>query len=222
MEKLNVKLNVSNALYLRDPESSALGKKIVSESILLIDELGFEAFTFKKLGERIGSPESSLYRYFENKQALLTYLVSWYWGWVDYKLAFAIANIEDPREQLRRAISVLVDPVIEDHSISHINEVLLNRIISCESFKAYHTKDVDCQNEKGSFRKHKSVVERVSDLVLKVNPNYNYPHILISTLIEGVHHQRYFAEHLPSLTDKDDEQDFIADFYHQLVFKAIE
>lgn len=222
MNGLQVSIQVNNNLYLRDPETSALGRKIVSESIILINELGFEAFTFKKLGERIGSPESSLYRYFESKQAILTYLVSWYWGWLDYKLAFAIANIEDPREQLRRAVSVLVDPVIEDHSISHINEVLLNQIIITESFKAYHTKDVDCQNEKGCFRKHKSVVQRVSDLVLKVNPDYSYPHILISTLIEGVHHQRYFAEHLPSLTDKDDKQDFIADFYLQLVFKAIE
>ncbi|OFZ33299.1 MAG: TetR family transcriptional regulator [Bacteroidetes bacterium RIFCSPHIGHO2_02_FULL_44_7] len=221
MERLTVNINVSNTLFLRDPDASSLGRKIVSESINLINDLGFEAFTFKKLGERIGSPESSIYRYFESKHALLTYLVSWYWGWVEYRLTFAIANIEDPHEQLRRAISVLVDPITEDTSISHINEVLLNKIIISESFKAYHIKEVDYQNEKGCFRKLKQVVQHVSDLVLKVNPEYNYPHILISTLIEGVHHQRYFAEHLPSLTDTTEELDSISDFYHQLVFKAI-
>lgn len=221
MEAPSIHINVSENLYLRNPDSSELGRRIVTHSIEMIHELGFESFTFKKLGEKIGSPESSVYRYFESKHALLTYLVSWYWSWVDYKLAFATVNITDPNEQLMRAIRVLVEPVTEDQSFSHVNEILLNRIIIRDSFKSYHTKDVDDQNERGCYRKLKSVVQRVSDLVLKVNPAYPYPHILISTVMEGVHHQRYFAEHLPSLTDFHTEEDPIAEFYQQLVFKAI-
>ena len=42
----------------------------------MINELGFEAFTFKKLGINIESPESSIYRYFENKHTLDNFQVS--------------------------------------------------------------------------------------------------------------------------------------------------
>lgn len=221
MKSSNIQIQVADNLALRNPDTSELGRRIVSESILMIHELGFEAFTFKKLGERIGSPESSIYRYFESKHALLIYLVSWYWSWVDYKLAFATANIEDPEECLRKALRVLVDPVTQDQSVSHINEVLLNRIIITESLKAYYTKDVDNQNAKGCFRIYKQVVRRVSEFVLAINPSFAYPHMLISTVIEGVHHQRYFAEHLPALTDVHADQDSISDFYLTFVFKAI-
>ena len=94
MKNLQVHIKVSKELYLRNPDTTELGHKIISNSIALIKELGFEMFTFKKLGDRIGSPESSIYRYFESKHTLLIYLVSWYWSWVDYKLVFAITNGE--------------------------------------------------------------------------------------------------------------------------------
>ena len=63
----NLKISVHEKLYVKDPESSDLGKRIVENSIILIEQLGFEEFTFKKLGVHIGSNESSIYRYFENK-----------------------------------------------------------------------------------------------------------------------------------------------------------
>ena len=75
-----IKINISPKIYVKDPETSELGKKILENSILLIDEIGFDNFTFKKLGQRIGSNESSIYRYFESKHKLLLYLTSWYWG----------------------------------------------------------------------------------------------------------------------------------------------
>lgn len=222
MENLQVHIKVSEELFIRNPDSSELGKRIITESIDLINELGFELFTFKKLGERIGSPESSIYRYFENKHGLLIYLVAWYWSWVDYKLAFAITNIESPKEKLKRAINVLVQPVLVDYSILHVNEVLLSEIIIKESVKAYHTKEVDDQNKKGCFRKYKQVVQRVSDIVLELNPTFEYPHMLISTIIEGSHQQRYFADHLPSLTDIKQDHDAIGDFYNDMVVKMLE
>ena len=60
----NLKFQISPLLFVKDPETSDLGRKIIQESIVLIDEIGFENFTFKKLGERIGSNESSICRYF--------------------------------------------------------------------------------------------------------------------------------------------------------------
>lgn len=76
----NLKVSINDKIYIKDPESSSLGKRIIEYSILMIDTMGFESFTFKKLGEKIGSNESSIYRYFENKHKLLLYLTSWYWG----------------------------------------------------------------------------------------------------------------------------------------------
>ena len=64
---LSLKIQVNDKIYVKDPETSTLGRKIIQESILLMDEIGFENFTFKKLGERIGSNESSIYRYYESK-----------------------------------------------------------------------------------------------------------------------------------------------------------
>jgi len=80
MKNLQLQIVISPELYTKNPESSDLGKKIVSKSIEMIDALGFEDFTFKKLGIKIGSNESSVYRYFESKHALLVYLINWYWS----------------------------------------------------------------------------------------------------------------------------------------------
>ena len=44
--QLQIKMNAK--LYLRDPETSELGKGIIRHGIEMIYELGFEDFTFKK------------------------------------------------------------------------------------------------------------------------------------------------------------------------------
>ena len=73
-----VHIKVNEGIYLKDPDSSELGKGIVSEGLLLIDEIGLEKTTFKKLAQRLGTTEASIYRYFESKFKLLVYLTSWY------------------------------------------------------------------------------------------------------------------------------------------------
>jgi len=221
MEKLQILIKVSPELYMKDPDSSELGRTIISESIALIDELGFEVFTFKKLGNRIGSPESSVYRYFESKHKLLLYLTSWFWSWMEYRLVFATANIDSPIDSLKKAIFILTQPIVVDKSISHINEIALHKIIITESVKVYHTKEVDRENEKGCFKAYKQVVQRVSDMALEINPEYEFPHMLISTVIEGANQQKYFAEHLPSLTDVKKDKDAISEFYTDMVLRVI-
>ena len=221
MKNLQIHIEVASNLYLKNPDSSGLGRNIISHSIEMINELGFEAFTFKKLGEKIKSPESSIYRYFENKHTLLIYLVSWYWSWVEYQLVFATINVDVAIEKLKKAIKILTQPVCVDQSISYINEVLLSKIIYTESVKAYHTKNVDDENEKGFFKTYKQVVERVSSIVLEVNKDFKFPHMLISTVIEGVHQQKYFTEHIPALTDISQGEDAISAFYSKMVLEVI-
>ncbi|NER16858.1 TetR/AcrR family transcriptional regulator [Spongiivirga citrea] len=221
MENLQLHITINPELYTKDPESSELGQKIVSTSIAMINSLGFEAFTFRKLGVQIGSNESSIYRYFESKHALLVYLINWYWSWIEYKLVFETANITIAQDKLTKAITLLTEEVEEDNSFTFINEVLLNKIIISESAKAYHTKDIDKENEKGFYKTYKRVVQRVSDIVLEINPSFEFPHMLVSTIIEGAHHQRFFSKHLPSLTDVEEGKNNIVRFYSDLVLKAI-
>ena len=148
-------------------------------------------------------------------------MINWYWSWIEYKIVFATLNINSPIEKLEKAIKILTEEVVEDNSFSYINEVILTKIIISESSKAYHTKEVDKENEKGFYKTYKNVVERVSSLVLEINPTFEYPHMLVSTVIEGAHHQRYFSKHLPSLTDFEEGKNNIACFYNDLVFKLI-
>lgn len=216
-----VSIAIPNSIYLKDPESSELGRRILRGSIELISEIGLEAFTFGKLARRIDSSEASVYRYFENKHRLLLYLVTWYWGWMEYRMVFALANVDSAEDRLRRAIQLLTEPVREDGSFEHIDEVKLNRIVVAESAKAYLTQDVDVVNERGAYRYYKQLVDRVAKLVLEINPDYPYPHMLISTIAEGTHLQRFFGDHLPRLTNIREGEDSVVCFYTQMAFQTI-
>lgn len=217
----NINIKVNENIYLKNPESSDLGKNILNGSIDLIDEIGLDEFTFKKLAKKIGSTEASIYRYFESKHKLFLYLTAWYWAWMEYKLVFTIINIDCPKERLSRSIKLITEQIQEDGSIPHINEIKLNNILNTESSKAYLNKNVDDENKIGAFSSYKQFVQRISDIILEINPLYKYPHMLISTVIEGSHHQRFFSEHLPKLTDIVKGEDAITCFYTNLTIKTI-
>lgn len=223
MDKLlsNIRISVNEHIYDKDPESSELGKSIIRGGIELIDEIGFENFTFKKLASHIGSTEASIYRYFQSKHRLLLYLTSWYWAWMEYRLVFSLNNITSAEQRLKIAITLLTQEVEEDGDFEHVNEIKLNNIVICESSKAYHTKEVDEENKYGIFSPYKSLVQRVCEIINEINPKFKYPHMLVSTIIEGAHHQRYFAEHLPRLTDSISGEDSIIEFYKNMAIATI-
>jgi AcrR family transcriptional regulator len=212
---------VNPSIYLKDPQSSDLGLKIIKGGIDLMETIGFEAFTFKKLGQEIGSTEASIYRYFESKHKLLLYLSSWYWAWMEYRLMFALANVDCAQERLKRSIRLISEEVKEDGNFQHVNEVNLHKVVVSESSKAYYNKEVDEDNEAGLYGAYKQLVSRVSDIILEIDPNYKYPHMLVSTVIEGAHNQKYFSEHLPRLTDILEGEDAITEFYLSMVLKAL-
>ncbi|MEG9328159.1 transcriptional regulator, TetR family [Salinimicrobium catena] len=196
-----IKIEVNENLYIKNPESSDLGKKIVEHSILLIDKIGFEQFTFRKLGKEIGSNESSVYRYFENKHKLLLYLTSWYWGWKEYQLVFSTANMDDKSAKLKKAVQVLTRQVEKDSFISHIDEVVLNRVVVNEFSKSYLTKEVDKENKEGFFAVYNRLVFRLKEMIEEVDKEYPYPASLASTILEGSLHQYFLKEHFPALTE---------------------
>ena len=212
----NIKIQVNEKLFVKDPETSALGKKIIQESIILIDDIGFDDFTFKKLGEKLGSNESSVYRYFENKHKLLVYLSSWYWSWMEYRLVFATSNYANPLEKLKKAISIVTEKVEDDSTTLHINEAILNKIIIQEFTKTLLTKEVDEENKIGFFLVYKRVINRIIEMINEVNPNYAFAKRLASSIVEGALHQHFLKDHLKTITNCN-ETVSPTDFYINLI-----
>ena len=198
---IEIKISLNEGLYLKDPQDSVLGRKIIQHGILLIDELGFEAFNFKKLAHEIGSTEASVYRYFENKKSLLTYLVSWYWVWVEYLIQLNTMNITDPKKKLEIIIHSFVSASEDNVNTEYIDENILHNIVIAEGTKAYKTKDVDEENGKGFFKNYKQLITTVAEVILEIDPKFKYPYALASSLFEMSNDHIYFAKHLPKLTD---------------------
>ena len=222
MERLfgSVTIKINDKIFVKDPASSDLGKRIIEQSILMINDIGFEGFTFKKLGHQIGSNESSIYRYFENKHKLLLYLTSWYWGWLEYQLVFATNSIADTSEKLKKAIEIVTRPTVQDSAFSHINEVLLNNIVINEYSKSYLTKEIDSENKEGYFVIYKRMIERFNEMISAVDSEYKYPSSLASTILEGSLHQYFLKDHFPTLTDCHEKGD-ATKYFTDLVFHTL-
>lgn len=218
-----IKLQVDARLYLKDPTSSDLGERIVEHGILMLDELGLEEFTFRKLALRVGTTEASVYRYFGSKHWLLLYLTAWYWNWVEYRLRLATENIASPEERLRLALWELTRPIVKDESTPRIDEAALYRVVVAESAKAYVHAAAEVEGREGFYLAYQRFVNTVAQLIRDINPDYPHPMALVSTVMESGHMQKYFAEHLPFLTDLRPEEAHreTATFLTNLVFKAI-
>lgn len=216
----NFKITVNEKLYVKDPETSDLGKRILQNSIFLIDEIGFEAFTFKKLGNKIQSNESSIYRYFPNKHKLLVYLSSWYWSWVEYNLVLATNNIENPIEKLSKAIKIVTQKNEDDPKTPYIDKSILNKIIVAEFTKTLLTKEVDEENKEGFFSVYKRVIYRFIEMIEAVNPKYPYAKSLASTIIEGTLHQNYLKDHFKTITNLSDKN-CVTEFYLDIIQKVL-
>ncbi|MDX2063512.1 MAG: TetR/AcrR family transcriptional regulator [Bacteroidia bacterium] len=211
-------------MYLRDPQRTELGQRILAQSILLIDQLGLEDFNFKRLAIALHTAEASIYRYFENKHRLLVYLVSWYWNWLEECLEVELHNLTDPEERLRRAIRVLVTGGRDFTRHAPPHPEALYRLVIAEASKAYLTKAVDAENREGLFRDYKRLVGHVAQLIQNYAPGYPYPHTLVSLVIETGRKQQFFAHHLPLLTDftpSDNLAQELAGYLEGLVLGAV-
>lgn len=220
---LSVRVKVHSSLYIRDPEETELGKMIVSDSIKLIDQIGFEEFTFKKLATKIKSTEASIYRYFRNKGQLLAYLVSWYWNWLEYLIEYRTTNIDDPRKCLEIALGVLTDSCKYDPNIPHIDESILHHITIEEGARVYMTKQSD--KISGLLQGYENLCTRLLRMVKALSPRYKYANELVTSIIAAVHNQVFYAEH-GSATMKGElknvDKSRTLDFLKHLVFTSID
>ncbi len=219
-----IRLVLSEKFCLRDPNQTELGRKILDHSIKLIDSLGFEAFTFKKLATAIGSTEASVYRYFENKHKLLVYLVAWHWAWLDYMIDYQTHNVTDPKQRLRLAIEVLAYANVNDPRTAHIDEAVLHRIVVAEGSKTFLTKNVDGEHEEGVFQGYINLVSKLAGIMSSLNPSFPFVKALALTTVESSRKQLFFAGHIPSLTEVSSsgaEGHLLTDYLELLVHRAL-
>lgn len=215
---IGIKFNLNENLYIRDPQDTGLGRDIIRHSIVLIDKIGFEDFTFRKLATAINSTEASIYRYFKNKHMLLVYLVTWYWEWVGYLIDIKMININTPDQKLRIAITNIVGASSDSLDNDYIDQTLLHRIVITEGVKVFHSKSVDEENRTGYFNEYKQIVEKISGIILEVNPTFPYPRALASNIFEIANNQIFFAQHLPRLTDIHQQKDIFEEITKMLEF----
>lgn len=220
---LHVNIKMNPTLFIKDPEQSELGQRIIKSSIRMIYDIGFEDFTFKKLAASVPTTEASIYRYFENKHRLLTYITTWFWSWLEYQLVFYTNNIDDPDRKIEVIVDLLIFRLKDQLLMEHIDKDKLYTIIIAESNKAYYTKHIEEDNNAQIFKPYKDLCHRISMIFNEYAPGYKYPHSLASTLIETAHHQIFFKEHLPALTDygRAETNDELRDFLTTLIFSAL-
>ncbi|WP_339880680.1 TetR/AcrR family transcriptional regulator [uncultured Algoriphagus sp.] len=216
----NMKMEVHDNLYLKEPFSSDLGSSIVQKGAILIQSLGMEHFTFKKLAMDIGVTEAAVYRYFENKHMLLLYLTAWYWAWMEVNYVYATANLESSNERLSIAMKLLVNGPVFTKNI-HINPADLRNIVVNESLKGYLTKTVDIEHESGIFAQVYNFGERISELIFEINPSYPYPKTLAYTVMESSLLHAFNAKHLPGMTEQSLDSENRLVFFEDLIVKAI-
>jgi len=216
--EFQVKFAINEKIFLRNPESSEVGKLMVKKAIDLIYALGFEHFTFKKLAIEINSTEATIYRYFENKHRLLLYILNWYWCYMEFLVTFKLQNVTDKKEQLMIIVNLLTDEFAESSGQFDYNKNYLNKIVISESSKVYLVKDVAEINKDEVFKPYKDLCAKIAEVITFCNPDYKFPRSLSTTLIETSHHQQFFSANLPKLTDITDENNtaftsrFIIDF----------
>lgn len=219
-----LKFKINESLYLRDPESTEVGRLIVQKGIELIHEVGFERFTFKKLAEKINSTEATIYRYFASKYRLLTYILNWYWCYLEFVAKMSLQELQDPAQKLKLVLDIITHNFDSDSQIVDYDLEKLHGIVISESSKAYLVKEVDEINQELVFSPLKSLCQFIGQLLLQLNPKFSYPNALSSTLLETAHDQHFFSEHLPKLTDnksKIPHKKYVLDYLNFLAFSAI-
>ena len=190
----------------------------------MIEKLGFEDFTVKKLANKLKTNESSIYRYFANKHRLLLYLIDWYWQWIEYLVMVQTNNIEDANKKIDIILNILLLRVKDDWAGGFdLDKKTLHQLVIKEGSKAYLTNHVSADNKQQLFKSYKDLCARIAGIFLEVNPTYQYPRSLTSTVLEMVHHQYFFMHNLPRLTDFGDTKDEreIINFMKELINSSL-
>ncbi|WP_276373901.1 TetR/AcrR family transcriptional regulator [Chryseolinea sp. H1M3-3] len=219
-----IQIQLNEKLFVRDPASSDVGRSIVKQGAAMIEKMGLEEFTFKKLATKLKTNESSIYRYFENKHRMLVYLVDWYWRWIEYLVVVHINNIKDPNKKIDVILNILMLKVDADLvGGPDMDKQILHQLVIKEASKSYLTSHVAEDNKLQLFKPYKDLCARIAGIFLEINPKYKYGRSLTSTVLEMAHYQYFFMHNLPRLTDfgqaKDEKE--IINFLRHLILSSL-
>jgi AcrR family transcriptional regulator len=222
---MNIDFNASlnERLFLKNPQTTELGKRIIKVSISLMATIGYEHFTFKKLAIEMETTEATIYRYFVNKHKLLIYLVNWYWAYLEFQVIFQLNNLTNPADKIKKVIDIMVWEDNIEVNFGDFDHKALYYIAIAEGSKTYLSKDVDELNKDMLFKPFKDLSARIAAIFTEYNPAYKYPNTLASSVIELSHLQYFFMHHLPRLSDmaeKKNPKDLEA-YLEDLVFKSL-
>lgn len=202
-----VHLRPDPALSLRDPDATELGRSMLSGGLELMNEIGLEAFTFRKLAERIGSTEASLYKYFPNKHRLLQYYFQLYWLWLRRLCGREAERSRDPRDALRRSIEAICGVWPRALPELQLDPEALRRLVIDEGMKSYLHKNVDADNARRLFAPYKELSAFLAERLSACRRGVPMPRSFATTVIEMAHSLPFAMEHLPSLTELSSRKD---------------
>ena len=203
----HIHLRPDPALSLKDPETSELGRSILADGLVLMNELGLEAFTFKKLAAHIGSTEVSLYKYFPNKHRLLQYYFQLYWLWLRRVCGRHAEKARDPREALDHVVEAICGVWPKGLPPMQIDPGALRLLLINEGMKSYLHKNVDDDNARRLFMPYKELSAFVAELMVACRKDVPMPRSFATTVIETAHSLPFAMEHLPSLTELSSRKD---------------
>lgn len=209
-------------LALRDV-STPMGKRILGEGLLLMNELGLESFTFKKLAERIGCTEVTVYHYFPNKQRLLQFYFQVYWLWLATYCKEEGKNLEDPLERLRGDIRALCGTWPPSARANQFDPGDLRELVINEGSKSFMHKNVDSDNELRLFKPYKDLCAHIASEVKSCLPRSRNTRSFATILIEMAHSLEFAMVHLPALTELSARKDrkHLADFLIEMTERHV-
>jgi AcrR family transcriptional regulator len=203
----HVHLRPDPALSLKEPTSGRTGTAILIGGLDLMNTLGYEAFTFKKLAQGIGCTEVTIYTYFANKQRLLQYYFQLYWLWLRLLGSMEVERHGDPRISLSAIVEILCGVWPRQLPALQLDPAGLRRLVIAEGMKSYLHKNVDADNAQRLFQPYKELSAFVADRLVACRPDVPWPRSFATTVIEMAHSLPFAMEHLPSLTELSSRKD---------------
>ena len=193
-------------LALRDT-ASPMGSRILAEGLVLMNDIGLEAFTFKKLAERIGCTEVTVYHYFANKQRLLQYYFQMYWLWLATHCQQEGKGLKDPVARLRGDIAAICGLWPADARAAQFDPAQLRELVISEGSKSFMHKNVDSDNKLKLFKPYKDLCAHIATEVKACSPRMRSSRSFATTLVEMAHSLEFAMHHLPALTELSEKRE---------------